>query len=217
MPHDQEAIVASVGVLEHALLSLDRVTVNHIFLEFHTDLTPIARVEQLIVPVLEHIGTGWEEGRVSLAQVYMSGRLCEEIVDTFLPPTDSARTDMPPMAIAVLEDYHFLGLRLVYSSLRASGFALRNYGHCDLEELVKHVIDDGIRILLISTLMLPSALRVKELRRRLRELNHPVTLIVGGAPFRFDATLWQEVEADAMGANAAEAASLLTRLIEEGV
>jgi methanogenic corrinoid protein MtbC1 len=198
--------------LECALLALDRVTFQRIFLDADPTISPIARIEQLIVPALERIGAGWEAGTVSLAQVYMSGRFCEEIVDTILPATDSSRTDFPPMAIAVLEDYHFLGERLVYSALRASGFALQNYGHCDVDQLVDRVIAENIRIVLISALMLPSALRVKAVRDRLQAAGYPVKIIVGGAPFRFDTQLWREVGADAMGASAGDAAGIIHRL-----
>jgi methanogenic corrinoid protein MtbC1 len=171
----------------------------------------------MIVPALEHIGAGWEDGTISLAQVYMCGCFCEEMVDTILPLADPSRTDYPPMAIAVLEDYHFLGLRIVYSALRASGFSLLNYGRCDVEQLVNRVLADGIRLLLISTLMVPSALRVKAVRDRLQTAGHPIKIIVGGAPFRFDAQLWQEVGADAMGASAGEAVGILHRLAKECV
>jgi methanogenic corrinoid protein MtbC1 len=88
------------------------------------------------------------------------------------------------LGIAVLEDYHLLGKRIVYSILRASGFAVRDYGRRTVEELVRLVQADEIEIPLISTLMLPSALRVKELRKQLSAADLPFKIVVGGAPFR---------------------------------
>jgi methanogenic corrinoid protein MtbC1 len=197
------------------LLALDRVEVKRLLMEAAPTSSPMERIESLIVPVLERIGLGWDEGRVALSQVYMSGRLCEELVDLLLPPLDPARRDVPPMAIAVLEDYHLLGLRIVYSALRASGFALRNYGRCDLDTLAVRVKADGIRILLLSVLMLPSALRVKDLRSRLERDGCKTRIVVGGAPFRFDDRLWKEVGADAMGHTAADAVAAVNRLAED--
>jgi methanogenic corrinoid protein MtbC1 len=203
------------STLERALLAMDCVTFQRIFFDADLGVSPIARIEQLIVPVLEHIGAAWEQGSVSLAQVYMSGRFCEEIVDTLLPAGDPSRTDHPRMAITVLEDYHFLGLRLVYSALRAGGFALLNYGRSDVDELVARVIADDIRLLLISALMLPSALHIRTVRDRFRAIGHPVKIIVGGAPFRFDTQLWQQVGADAVGTSAGEATGIIHRLAKE--
>ncbi len=201
--------------LERALLALDRFTVGRMLAEVAGSTSPLSGIESLVVPVLERIGAGWEEGRVSLSQVYMSGRLCEEMVDTILPAADAARKSIPPMAIAALEDYHLLGLRIVYSALRASGFALLNYGRTDMDALVARVKADQIRILLISALMLPSALRVKALRARLLAEGCSCRIVVGGAPFRFDDRLWQEVGADGCGHTASEAIATVTRLTEE--
>ncbi len=198
--------------LESALLSLDRVTVNRVLSEASASPSPLTRIESLIVPALERIGVGWEEGSVSLSQVYMSGRLCEEAVDAILPPSDDTRKSMPPLAIAALEDYHLLGLRIVYSTLRASGFSLRNYGRTDMNQLVAHIKTDGIRILLLSALMLPAALRIKELRTRLQAKGCVPLIVVGGAPFRFDEELWKEVGADAFGNTASDAIAAISRL-----
>ena len=201
--------------LKDALLSIDRLTVKEILTRTYLDTSTYQIVEELVVPALEAIGVGWEAGTYSLSQVYMSGRLCEEMVDLILPPTDPARRNQPKMAIVVLEDYHLLGKRIVYSVLRASGFEILNYGHMDLETLSKRVLHDDVKILLISVLMLPSALRIKELRASLGEQGAKIKIVVGGAPFRFDDQLWQEVGADAYGATAVEAVEIIHRLIEE--
>jgi methanogenic corrinoid protein MtbC1 len=146
--------------------------------------------------------------------VYMSGRICEELVDDLLPPGDPARKDHPAMAIAVLDDYHLLGKRLVYSVLRAGGFALHDYGRVTVDEAVRRSGEDGIRILLISTLMLPSALRVRDLVMRLKSPRRKIKVVVGGAPFLFDPQLWREVNADAMGRSASEAVEILETIAE---
>ncbi|MCE1254279.1 MAG: cobalamin-dependent protein [Anaerolineae bacterium] len=202
-----------IDEFEHSLLVLDRISIKKMLGDPQGEIPPYRRVEELVIPALERIGEKWTTGKISLSQVYMSGKICEEMVDLILPPADPSRKDYPPMAIAVLEDYHFLGKRIVYSSLRASGFELLNYPRLDVEGLVQCVKKDKIEILFISVLMLPSALRVKELRSRLNQLTWKVKIGVGGAPFRFDDSLWQEVGADAVGKNAADAIPMVGKLI----
>jgi methanogenic corrinoid protein MtbC1 len=159
-------------------------------------------VERIIVPVLERMGQDWESGSVALSQVYMCGRICEELVDAILPPASPDRRHQPKMAITVLEDYHLLGKRIVYSTLRASGYELLDYGRSEAAELTERVQREGIELLLISALMLPSALRVKQVTAGLKAAGAGVKVVVGGAPFRFDRQLWQEVGADATSPNA---------------
>jgi methanogenic corrinoid protein MtbC1 len=194
---------------QEELEKLDRIGAQRVFTEALSRFTPIQTVEQVVVPALENIGAAWELGNVALSQVYMSGRICEELVEQVLPPSDPDRKHQPRSAIVVLADYHMLGKRIVYSLMRASGFELFDYGRMDVEQLVERALADKIRVLLISVLMLPSALRVAEVCARFKAAGAPIKVVVGGAPFLFDAALWREVGADAMGRNAAEAVSLV--------
>ncbi len=204
-----------VEILTQSLLDMDRIKVKKVILSNCENSSIITSIEELVVPALERIGQSWENGSLSLSQVYMSGRICEETIDDLLPPLDPDRTDQPPMAIVVLDDYHMLGKRIVYSTLRASGFELHNYNHMDIETLVKQIKLDEIKILLISVLMLPSALHIKDLRQKLDQENITLKLLVGGAPFRFDSNLWTEVGADAMGISATDAVTYVKKCIEE--
>ena len=176
--------------MENTLISVDRARAVRIVRESCTSVSPFMCLETLVVPALEEVGRRWENGDVALSQVYMSGWICEEIVDLMLPVGDPRRVDQPKMAIAVLEDHHTLGKRIVISVLRAGGFDVIDYGHgVSVDQLVERVTRDKVIILLISTLMLPAALRTKEVIARIRELQLETKVIVGGAPFLFDPLL----------------------------
>jgi methanogenic corrinoid protein MtbC1 len=195
-----------------ALLTLNRLAAKRIVAEASGALTPLEIAEGMIVRALEWIGQGWQRGDVALSQVYMSGRICEELMDDLLPPGSPDRKDQPAMAIAALEDYHLLGKRIVYSVLRADGFNLADYGRVTVDEAVRRAGEDRIRILLVSALMLPSALHVRDLVLRLKAVCPDTKVVVGGAPFLFDPGLWQEVGAHAMGRSASEAAGIIERI-----
>lgn len=203
------------AAFREALETLDRIGAESVAKQALSKLTPLQVVDQVVVPALEQIGLAWEKGDVALSQVYMSGRICEELVEQVLPPSDPDRKHQPRSAIVVLCDYHMLGKRIVYSQMRASGFELFDYGRMDVDELVERALADKIRVLLISVLMLPSALKVKQVCTRLREAGAPIRIAVGGAPFLFDDRLCQEVGADAMGRNAAEAVTLVEGWMRE--
>lgn len=201
----------STAALERALLTMDRLQARAIVSDHIRTHSPLAVVEQLFVPVMERIGTAWEDGELSLSQVYLSGQLCQELAGGLEWQEAERPHSQPPMAIVVLEDYHMLGKQMVHSALRAAGYRILDYGRMEVDPLVRRVERDGIRLLLVSTLMLRAALRVKPLRERLNALGWPVKLLVGGAPFRFDRELWREVGADAMALNTAEALQMVRR------
>lgn len=119
----------SVQELENTLFAVDRIGTGKIIRDSCSTDSPFTCIETLIVPALEEIGRRWEQGNVSLSRVYMSGRICETIVDTMIPNSDPSRSTYPRIAIAVLEDHHTLGKRIVYSVLRAGGYTVTDYGH----------------------------------------------------------------------------------------
>ncbi len=198
---------------ENALLSVDKVASRQVYQELRKMISPVEFVDRLIVPALERIGLGWERGGVSLSQVYMSGRLCEDMMDTIIVSRSSSQQFQAPVAIAVLEDYHVLGKRIVCSVLRSCQIDILDFGHgIKVEDLCHKVKEKEIKILLISTLMLRSALLVKQLKERLDGSGNDTRIVVGGAPFLFDDQLWKIVGADAFCRNASDAISTVNAL-----
>ncbi len=172
-------------------------------------LSPLELAEKIMAPAMEEIGNGWETGRFALAQVYMAGRIAEEVMDKLLPPGGPPRKDQPRMAIATLEDYHLLGRRMVWSVIRSGGYLLEDYQRVSVDEVVEFVERDRIEVLLLSTLMLPAALRVSAVREKLNRRGLNIKLVVGGAPFRYDRDLWRSVGADATGYDASAALAIV--------
>jgi len=191
---------------------MDRVSVGEIVEGLQGAMEPSLMLEAVVTDSLDSIGRGWARGEIALSQVYMSGRICEEIVDRMVPSRNSEPVGGPRMAIAVLEDHHLLGKRIVYSWLRASGYEPKDYGSISASDLVGRVREDNIEVLLISALMLSSALKVKQVVDGVRELPEKVVIVVGGAPFRFDRRLWLEVGADATGDTASDAVRIVRDL-----
>lgn len=205
----------NITQFQEALTLLNRVKAEELFDKLLTENSPLQVVEQMVVPALENIGQDWQKGELALSQIYMSGRLCEELVEKALPPSDPERKHQPRSAIVVLNDYHLLGKRIVYSVMRASGFEIFDYGRMDVNELVARVQTDQIRVLLISVLMLPSALKIQQVREALTASDYPVKILVGGAPFLFDPELWKDVGADAMGQNATDSVNIVETWMKE--
>ncbi len=197
--------------LEAVLLGSDRVGLARLRGKLEQLDDALAVVEGLVVPVLERIGAGWQRGDCALAQVYMSGLLCEELIDRLVPGGGLSRPGAPRVALAVLDDFHMLGKRLVYSVLRAAGYDVLDYGRMQPKPLVERVEADGVDVLLLSVLMLPSALRVREV---VAALPLGVRVGVGGAPFRLDPGLAQEVGADAVGVTASDAIRIVRSFTE---
>jgi methanogenic corrinoid protein MtbC1 len=198
---------------EEYLLSLNKVGANSLIQNEFTGQNAYQLIQDIMMPALEHIGAGWEEGTIALSQEYMASNICEEIVNELLPPESSKRKNMPVLGVATLGDQHMLGKQIVVSCLKSSGFNIFDYGAMPLEDVVVRVQEDGIEVLLVSTLMLNFAYEVKNLRDRFNEEGVGINIVVGGAPFLFDTELWKQVGADAMAVDATEALSKVYELM----
>lgn len=207
----------TVDAFTRALLDVDRLAARQLMEQRDRNMRPIQFVEKVVLTALERIGAGWQDGSLALSQVYMAGRICEELVDEMLPPADPSRKNQPQMAVCILDDHHTLGKVMVYAVLRAGGYDLMDYGVVSVDALVDRVEKDRVAVLLISVLMLPSALKIKHVRQQLTDRGCDVTLIVGGAPFRFDDQLWQAVGADVVCQNASDVVSAVEKLMEEKI
>lgn len=205
-------MVVQVNSFRKALLSSDTESATAIMNQYLEKNEVFDFVDQVVVKALDQIGDGWEKGDYALSQVYMSGRICEDLLEKVLPDESGLKKNSPKIAIALLNDYHALGKHIVYAILRAGGFQLIDYGRVEADELVRRVKDDRIEILLISVLMLSSALQVKEIAKSLSCQTDNLKIIVGGAPFRLDRGLWQKVGAHAVGFTASEVLHLVRQL-----
>jgi methanogenic corrinoid protein MtbC1 len=198
------------------LLGLDARRVCALLTELKSGGDGLLPLELVVVPALERIGRAWEEGRVSLSQVYMAGRICEQAMAEMLPADRPSPANQPRLAIGVLLDYHALGKRMVNSALHSAGFHLLDYGHgLRPAQLVEMALRDRIDMLLISCLMLASALRAGEVVTGLRQAGSQTAVVVGGAPFRLEPELWKKVGAQAMGRNSVEAVKIVQSWMEE--
>jgi methanogenic corrinoid protein MtbC1 len=194
-----------------ALLAMDRIQAAGVLASEGKARPLVSVVDALVVPALDDIGRAWDAGDVALSQVYMAAKICEELVGAVPKPSGRIRPVRPRIAMAALEDHHLLGKRIVLSMMRASGFVVADYGVLAAPALAAKARGDDIDVLLISVLMLRSALAVRALRKAFDALGTCPHLIVGGAPFRFDANLWREVGADACGRTASDAVLLVER------
>lgn len=190
---------------EQILLTTDRIAAQKLVTNLLATMTIDEFLDEHLVHALTQIGEKWEKGEASLSQVYMSGKICEEIVDQLLTADESKIIKPIRLGIVVLDDFHLLGKRIVYSIVRSAGYDIKDYGRATVDEIIPKISEDQLDILLVSTLMLRSALQIETLKSQFIQKNIPTHIVVGGAPFRFDNQLWNQVGADNVGYTASDA------------
>lgn len=199
-------MITDLDRFELALLSLDTAACANVMASASRFRSEVDLLDGLVVPALVRIGQRWDHGEVALSQVYHSGRLCQRLVQSRPRQPGPLRPDQPRMAIGILDDVHVLGKEIVLQMLRSAGYEVADWGaRLSVADLVERVARDDVEVLFLSTLMLRSALQVPRLRAELERTSPRTRIVVGGAPFRFDPALGEEVGAHRVGMVASDA------------
>lgn len=170
-----------------------------------TGMAPEQIIQQMLVPSLHSLGKGWEEGRISLTQVYMGGRIAEELISELLPESRKDHAPWGKIVIGTMNDSHGMGQRIIASYLASSGAKVISLGlGVPPEKFVRTAIKEECDLIAISVLMYISALQVTRVRELVEKEKRRIPILVGGAPFNMDRTLWKQVGASAMGSNPSE-------------
>lgn len=202
-----------------ALLSADRIRAKGIVNgAIMNGISHTVVVEDIVVSALLDIGNLCDKGMVALSQIYISGLIGEEFIDSLLPKSKE-KSRKGRIVIGVLGDFHALGKKIVSAYLRASGLEVIDIGNgLQPEKFTEKAHELKADIIAISVLMLHSALQIRKIRdtRDAMEVdgNKMFKILVGGAPFNFDPVLYKTVGADATARNASKAVIAAKELIQ---
>jgi 5-methyltetrahydrofolate--homocysteine methyltransferase len=189
-------------------------------IDFIKDTNPtIEELHDLLIKVMEQIGILWEQEKLSLTQIYVAGMIMGKVIENFFPVTFGTESSEKPRIVlgCITEDFHSLGKELVKRFLTPF-FRIRDLGiNVSPEDFVQAAKEDSAEIIAVSALMMNAARNIEKLRGLIEDEdweNKPL-LIVGGAPFNIDGTLWQRLGADYVIKSAIEAPSLILGILKE--
>lgn len=186
-------------------------------------VTPETIIDDLVIPGIERmIGGLLSDELVTLSQHFLASQIAEEVTDRLIPRF----TVSPSMKGTVIlgtsfGDFHGLGKKIVGGCLKARMYRVIDLGiNVPPERFVQEALAHDADVIGVSSMMVHTATGEKGPRRvrtLLREqgLESRISLIVGGAPYRFHPDLYREVGADAWGESAGDAPQVIARLLGE--
>lgn len=187
--------------------------------------TPQTVIFDLVVPAMDRmIRSISEEFDANLAQHFMTAQIAGEVTEAMLQ-----RIAVPPVPVGRIVigtaagDVHSLGKRIVIGCLKALMIEAVDLGvNVPAERFVDEAVANDAPVIGVSAMMVHTATGPDGpagVRRLLRErsLEGRIKLIVGGAPFRFDAQLHRTVGADAVAEDGITAGQEIIGLLREVV
>jgi MerR family transcriptional regulator, light-induced transcriptional regulator len=183
--------------------------IQEVFQETGSRVTLFA---DLIHPAQYEIGDLWYRGEIGIAEEHRATAIVEEI--TMALPATPAQGRAPRgkcVLAAVGAEQHVVGLRLLAAALEDDGWTVTMLGGrtpaVDLAEIVSKVRPKFVGL---SAGYLP---RPDALKTTIGELKKQrVRVLVGGAAFNRNSSLWSTIGADGHGTDARVAVALAQRI-----
>ena len=188
-----------------------------------TGATPEEIIFELVVPAMNWmIKSISEDFDANLAQHFMTAQIANEVTEAMLARFASPPIPVGHIVVGTAEgDIHSLGKRILIGCLKALMIEAIDLGtNVSPERFVDEVVARNAPLIGISAMMVHTAtgtngpIAVRKLLKE-RGLESKIKLIVGGAPFRFDPTLYRVIGADAVADDGIAAGKIIKRLMDE--
>ena len=186
-------------------------------------ISPEDIVFHIVLPAMDlMVKSISEHFDANLAQHFMTAQIADTVTAEMIKKFKKSPLVRGVVVLGTASgDMHSLGKRIVLGCLRARMIDVHDLGvNVAPERFVDEAVSCHARVIGISAMMVHTArgehgcLAVRRLLRE-RGLDGQVRIIVGGAPFRFDAELFKAIEADTWAPDAVTAAKVIEDLIAE--
>lgn len=143
-------------------------------------------VEGYLIPALDKVGEGYEQGKVFLPQLLSAAQAAQavfEVIRTSIAEKGGTPVKKGALVIATVQgDIHDIGKNIVKTVLENYGYDVVDLGR-DVapETIVETVLARKIRLVGLSALMTTTLPAMEETVRRLLLLPDPPAVMVGGA------------------------------------
>ncbi len=173
---------------------------------------------KVFAPSMVRIGELWEQNELSVAEEHIATAITERLIAILSPSFRSQHSEPSEghgviMLGCVAGERHVLGLRMLADLFREQGWRVLDLGAdvpaADWVDLARRYNVDVVAIAMTATRHLTT---LKSLIRELKASVPGVKILVGGAVFDQNPTLWQTVGADVYNHDPVEASASVSRM-----
>ncbi len=147
---------------------------------------PLEIIEEYLIPALDMVGKGFENGTVFLPQLLMSAEAAKvsfEVLKTYMAQNGEVQKKQGRIILATVRgDIHDIGKNIVKVLLENYGFEVLDLGKdVSPENIVDVVLEENIRLVGLSALMTTTVVSMEETIKQLHEKAPECKVMVGGA------------------------------------
>jgi MerR family transcriptional regulator, light-induced transcriptional regulator len=143
-------------------------------------------LDDLVVPILEQLGTGWREGTLRPVHEHLASGIVRRLLDSVIATAGSPLRSANLVVATPVGQVHEFGALLVAATATVEGWRVTYLG-TDLpaEDIAEAAVRTRVKVVTLSVVTPAGDAGVEVELRRLRKMLPPdVTLVVGGAAAR---------------------------------
>ncbi len=175
--------------IEYAMLKGIADFIEQDALEGYRELgSPMAVIDQLLMPAMEQVGTLFGEGKMFLPQVVKTARVMKRAVAALEPYIEqgNAAAEQPnsgKVLIATVKgDVHDIGKNIVAVVMACNGYEIRDLGvMVETNRIVDEAVAWGAQCICLSGLITPSLDEMAHVCEELERRGLRIPVIIGGA------------------------------------
>lgn len=149
--------------------------------------SPIAVIDTLLMPAMEHVGTLFGEGKMFLPQVVKTARVMKRAVAALTPYIEQGAAGAPSSAGKVLiatvkGDVHDIGKNIVAVVMACNGYEIKDLGvMVESQRIVDEAVAWNADCICLSGLITPSLDEMAHVCEELERRALRIPVIIGGA------------------------------------
>ena len=146
----------------------------------------LALVEQHLIPALDRVGEGYEQGKVFLPQLLSAAQAAQavfEVIRASIAAKGGAPVKKGKLIVATVQgDIHDIGKNIVKTVLENYGYEVLDLGRdVPPETVVQTTAAQDVRLVGLSALMTTTLPAMEETIHQLQAMPNPPVIFVGGA------------------------------------
>jgi methanogenic corrinoid protein MtbC1 len=200
-----------------ALLLLNRNdAISMVLQQLEIGLTIQDLFKHVIYPVQREVGRLWQENRITVLQEHY----CTAATDSLITRLKHKSRGIPRgvTAIAVCPDgeEHSLGIKMFSDLLESDGWRVAYIGpKCPNADAVQHVKTYSVDLVAISVATPLNFGKTKNLINGLKSIEHPPSILIGGAAVNSNPELWKHLGADGSANDVSDGVDVANRLVAQ--
>lgn len=170
--------------------------------------------KHVIYPVQREVGRLWQENQITVLQEHYCTAATDLLITRLKHKSRGVPRGVAALAVCPDGEEHSLGIKMFSDLLESDGWRVAYIGpKCPITDVLQHVRAYSTDLVAISVATPLNLGKTKDLITRIKSLEHPPSILIGGAAVNSNPELWKHLAADGAATDVSDGVDMANRLV----